>query len=508
MACKMVFLLFYICVCNIFTLVNCKGQQNVLLIFADDGGFESQVYNNTVCKTENINNLAKRSVIFKNAFTSVSSCSPSRSTLLTGLPQHQNGMYGLHNDVHHFNSFDNIISLPNILKKHDIRTGIIGKKHVGPDSVYSFDFEKTEETTSVLQVGRNITRIKLEVRKFLQESQKDPRPFFLYVAFHDPHRCLHSNPKYGIFCEKFGNGQPDMGIIPDWTPFVYDPKDVIVPYFVPDTPEARKDIAAQYTTIGRMDQGIGLILKELSDAGFHDDTLIIYTSDNGIPFPSGRTNLYDPGMAEPLLISSPTQTGRWGHISEAMVSLLDIAPTILDWFNVTYKGKIELSGRSLLPITQFEPTSGWDEVFASQSLHEVTMYYPMRTVRTRRFKLIHNLANLSPFPIDQDFYLSPTFRDILNRTHRNKPTNWYKTLKNYYFRAEWELYDLLIDPKELHNIIDDKALAREVSYLKHQLHSWQLNTTDPWICAPHGVLEPKISDGNKVFGCMPLYNEF
>uniref|UniRef100_T1JP16 Uncharacterized protein n=1 Tax=Strigamia maritima TaxID=126957 RepID=T1JP16_STRMM len=65
--------------------------------------------------------------------------------------------------------------------------------------------------------------------------------------------------------------QPDMGIIPDWTPFVY----VIVPYFVPDTPEARKDITAQYTTIGRMDRGIGLVLKELFDAGFHDNTLII-----------------------------------------------------------------------------------------------------------------------------------------------------------------------------------------------------------------------------------------
>ena len=91
----------------------------------DDAGFESQVYNNTVCKTPNINALARKSVIFKHAFTSVSSCSPSRSAILTGLPQHQNGMYGLENSVHHFVSFDQVRSLPIILKNADIRTGLL-----------------------------------------------------------------------------------------------------------------------------------------------------------------------------------------------------------------------------------------------------------------------------------------------------------------------------------------------------------------------------------------------
>lgn len=104
--------------------------------------------------------------------------------------------------------------------------GIIGKKHVGPETVYPFDFAYTEENGSVLQVGRNITRIKLLVRKFLQSL--DDRPFFLYVAFHDPHRCGHSQPQYGAFCEKFGNGESGMGWIPDWTPKTYDPQDVLV----------------------------------------------------------------------------------------------------------------------------------------------------------------------------------------------------------------------------------------------------------------------------------------
>ncbi|XP_032177905.1 N-sulphoglucosamine sulphohydrolase isoform X2 [Mustela erminea] len=309
----------------LLTLVLCcwhrARPRNVLLLLADDGGFESGAYNNSAISTPHLDALARRSLTFRNAFTSVSSCSPSRASLLTGLPQHQNGMYGLHQDAHHFNSFDEVQSLPQLLSQAGVRTGIIGKKHVGPKTVYPFDFAYTEENGSILQVGRNITRIKLLVRKFLQT--RDDRPFFLYVAFHDPHRCGHSQPQYGAFCEKFGNGERGMGRIPDWTPRTYDPRDVVVPYFVPDTPVARADLAAQYSTIGRMDQGVGLVLQELRTAGVLNDTLVIFTSDNGIPFPSGRTNLYWPGTAEPLLVSSPEHTKRWGQVSEAYVSLLD-----------------------------------------------------------------------------------------------------------------------------------------------------------------------------------------
>ena len=85
-------------------------------------------------------------------------------------------------------------------------TGIIGKKHVGPSSVYPFDFSETEENNPINSVGRNITNIKLLVRKFLGEFESsDKDGFLLYVAFHDPHRCGHTQPKFGGFCEKYGN---------------------------------------------------------------------------------------------------------------------------------------------------------------------------------------------------------------------------------------------------------------------------------------------------------------
>ncbi|KAK7792784.1 hypothetical protein R5R35_004923 [Gryllus longicercus] len=461
-------------------------------------------YLNKICQAPNLDKLAKKSLIFSNAFTSVSSCSPSRSAILTGLPAHQNGMYGLHQGVHHFNSFDKIHSLPKLLQKHNIRTGIIGKKHVGPKQVYSFDFEETEENNSILQVGRNITKIKLLVRKFLQQNQS--QPFFLYVGFHDPHRCGHTHPEYGNFCEKFGNGEPGMGLIPDWEPIYYQPDQLKVPYFVQDTVAAHEDIAAQYTTISRLDQGVGLVLKELENAGVLENTLVMYTSDNGIPFPSGRTNFYDPGMAEPFLLSSPRKDDRHNEVTYSMTSLLDIVPTVLDWFNVSYPEGSELTGISLLPLLKQEPKEDKRAVFGSHNHHEVTMYYPMRVIRTKRYKLIHNMNYKMPFPIDQDFYLSQSFQDLLNRTQSKQPLFWYKTLQDYYYRSEWELYDLKYDPNESRNLAEKSSYKAVLTDLKQQLTQWQVKTLDPWICSPHGVLENQglFKDHPS---CLPLHNE-
>lgn len=288
-----------------------------------------------------------------------------------------------------------------------------------------------------------------------------------------------------------------MGLIPDWKPVLYSPDEVIVPYFVQDTPAARQDIAAQYTTISRLDQGIGLILDEFRQAGFEQNTLIIYSSDNGIPFPTGRTNLLEPGMSEPYLVSSPYAPERWGEVSDAMVSLLDIVPTVLDWCDISYPSytvlgnDVKLTGKSVLPLLNKETSAGWDTIFASHNLHEVTMYYPMRVVRNKAFKLIHNLNYKMPFPIDQDFFVSPTYQDLLNRTQEGKPTKWFRTLDQYYYRDQWELYDLKTDPKELKNLFGKPDYQGVVKELQGKLQVWQNITYDPWICSPGSVLEDK-----------------
>lgn len=419
-------------------------------------------------------------------------------------------MYGLHQGYHNFHSFEQVKSLPNLLRQQNIRTGIIGKKHVGPESVYSFDLEETEENNSILQVGRNITFMKEFVRSFLRSN--DTRPFLLYVGFHDPHRCGHTYPEYGQFCEKFGNGEPGMGTIPDWKPDHYDPDQIHIPYYVQDTPQARADMVSYCTTVSRLDQGVGLIMTELAKTDLLNTTLVLLSSDNGSPYPNGRTNAYEPGLQVPLIVSSPRNHKSWGNSTDELTSLLDITPTILDWFNVKYPSykifqnypPIRLTGRSLLDTVVSNSTFKHMLIHASHSLHEITMYYPMRAIRTKRFKLIQNLGFRMPFPIDQDFYISPVFQDILNRTITGEELPWYKTLEEYYYRPQWELFDLQVDFTEKNNMAGNMRYKVVLSRLQRYLKHWQNITDDPWVCSPGGVLQDSGSYAHR-HQCMQLY---
>lgn len=185
----------------------------------------------------------------------------------------------------------------------------------------------------------------------------------------------------------------------------------------------------------------------------------------------------------------------------------DVTPTILDWFSIPYPSysifgskRVQLTGKSLLPALEKEQP--WATTFSSQSHHEVTMYYPMRAIQHHQFRLIHNLNYKMPFPIDQDFYVSPTFQDLLSRTRAGQPTHWNKTLHQYYYRERWELFDHSQDPTESHNLAPDPRYAAVFQMLRTQLLKWQWDTGDPWVCAPDAVLEEKLSPR-----CQPLHNE-
>ncbi|KAH8312240.1 hypothetical protein KR044_009949 [Drosophila immigrans] len=485
-------------VASLFILLgsNCCGAatpQNVLLLLADDAGFEMGAYLNKYCQTPNLDALASKGLLFNNAFTSVSSCSPSRAQLLTGQASHSSGMYGLHQGVHNFNVLPEISALPNVLRQQSngsVFSGIIGKKHVGPAANFKFDFEQTEEQHSINQIGRNITRMKQFAREFLAQAKREQKPFFLLVGFHDPHRCGHITPQFGEFCERWGSGELGMGSIPDWKPIYYDWRNLEVPAWLPDTDVVRQELAAQYMTISRLDQGVGLMLRELQAAGLADNTLVIYTSDNGPPFPGGRTNLYEHGIRSPLIVRSPQPEARRHETSAAMISLLDIYPTVLDALQLLPENGIRFAGQSLLPVLLKEPEPQEnDAIFGSQSYHEVTMAYPMRMVRNRRYKLIHNLNYWADFPIDQDFYTSPTFQQILNATINKQALPWYRTLQQYYQRPEWELYDIKADALERFNLVDKPKYKATLKQLQQKLFKWQVDTEDPWRCAPHAVLQ-------------------
>jgi N-sulfoglucosamine sulfohydrolase len=443
-----------ICSATPLPAIEPKGH-NVVLLIADDLGFQLGCYGEKKIRTPNIDALAKNGVRFTHAFAAVSSCSPSRATIYTGLHTHTNGQYGLAHGPHNFYTRANVRSLPGLLKANGYRSGIIGKIHVQPRSVYPFDVEMVEN----LGGNRNVVAMAEQARQFIRGC--GDKPFALVVGFSDPHRAAKG----------FANDKPYPGVEKDH----YDAADVNVPYFLSDKDDVRRDLADYYQSIGRLDRGVGFVLDALKATKHADDTLVLFLSDNGPPFPGAKTTLYDPGIHLPLIVSSPEQKRR-GGVNNAMVGWIDVLPTILDWTGT--KSPSDLIGRSLLPILDEENPQGWDTVFASHQCHEVTMYYPMRTIRTRTHKYILNVAYKLDYPLATDIYDSPTWQGILQRGDTMMGD---RRVENYLHRPLEELYDLKRDPHELKNVATDPSYADEVKDLRERLKKWQTATRDPWL---------------------------
>jgi N-sulfoglucosamine sulfohydrolase len=254
----------------------------------------------------------------------------------------------------------------------------------------------------------------------------------------------------------------------------FDPKAVPVPYHLPDAPEVRAELAEFYQSVARLDHGVGLVLKVLEDAKKLDDTLVIFLSDNGTPFPGAKTTLYDAGVHLPLVVRKPGQ--KSGVVCGAMASWTDITPTILDWAGV--KPPASLPGRSLLPVLEQEKPVGWDVVYGSHQFNEVTMYYPMRMVRTRTHKYLLNLASGLEYPHASDLWGSPTWQGILKRGDKKMGQ---RPVEMYLKRPKEELYDLTSDPNELKNVAADPVQAKILDEMRAKLATWRKQTSDPWL---------------------------
>lgn len=437
-------------------------RRNVLLIVADDQGRDLGCYGNRAIGTPNIDALAASGVRFTHGFSSVSSCSPSRSVLYTGLFNHTSGQYGLAHALHNQSTLDDIESVPKLLKAAGFATGVVGKLHVKPASVYPFDYHVEGPD---LAGNRDVDAMARKTAEFL--SGANARPFFLVIGFSDPHR----NQAGFANTRSYANAPKR----------VYDPAAVVLPPHLPDWPEVRRDLADYYESISRLDQGVGMALDQLRKSGRARETLVIYVSDNGMPFPGAKTNLYDAGIHLPLIVREPD--GRAGATTDAMASWVDIAPTILEWAGVKGPSRSALPGRSVLPVLASGRANGWDEVFASHTFHEITMYYPMRAVRTRRYKYIVNLAHQLPYPQASDILNSPSWKAIASRRPARMGT---RVLATYFQRPAEELYHVERDPGEVHNVAGDAASAAALKDLREKMAAFRERTRDPWFRKDEG----------------------
>jgi N-sulfoglucosamine sulfohydrolase len=460
------------------------ARPNLVLFVTDDQGQDSLgCYGNAVIKTPHIDALAKDGMRLEKAFCTTASCSASRSVILTGLYNHANAHYGHAHAYHHFTAYKNLKSLPVLLTEAGYRTARIGKLHVEPAEVFKWEINLPGQERNPVQMANNC-------REFL--SEKSEKPFFLYFCTADPHRSggkLNVAPDLPDALQPNPFGNKAEGGYPGVEEVKYDPADVIVPPFLPDTPVCRAELAQYYQSVSRIDQGLGRLIQILKDAGQYENTLIIFTSDHGIAFPGGKTTVYEGGMKVPFVVklpggeesaeSNPKSKIQNPKSSDILVSHVDLVPTLLDFAEALPQDH-KLHGRSWkTAIAAREPPPGWDQVNASHTFHEITMYYPMRVVRNRNYKLIWNVAAPLPYPFASDLWDAPTWQDAFRRG----PETLYgkRTVHDYIHRAAFELYDLKNDPHEVHNLAADPNYAKLLSEMKTQLKDFQKRTSDPWI---------------------------
>lgn len=465
------------------------AEKNIVLFVADDLGCDLGCYGNQAIRTPHIDGFAAESTRYSHAFATTASCSASRSVILSGLHNHATAQYGHTHHYHHFRTYDWIRTLPNLLQGQGYRTARVGKFHVTPDEVYPF--EQVYNVNS-----RDMKGMTDKVRDFVAADSE--QPFFLYICTSDPHRSGDTVDDDPLAANRFGNrGQ---GTYPGITPVQYEPDQVEVPPFLPDTPAARAELAQYYQSVSRVDQGFGLLTATLKEAGVYDDTLLILTSDHGIAMPGAKTTVYEPGLRVPLIVRSPG--GSHGGVTcEAMVSLVDLTPTLVDFAGIldAATGTIpadvatqptdihrpgsrpqpyRFHGRSFLSTLGQAAPQGWDRVYASHTFHEIQMYYPMRVVRERQYKLIWNIAHPLPFPFASDLWTASTWQAQWQQG-LDAPYG-VRTVGQYVQRPEFELYDLQADPHEAHNLADQTEQAATLSRLKVELRQFQAESQDPW----------------------------
>ena len=479
------------------------AEKNVLFIITDDESPTLGCYGDKVAVTPAIDAIAKDGMVFRNAFATTASCSASRSVVMSGLHNHRNGQFGHQHHYHKFASFHDVVSLslPRVMEGAGYRTGHIGKYHVAPETVYHYD-------TYLKGNGRNAVEMAEKSRAFITDKS-DNRPFFLYFATSDPHRG-GGNDKTSSREFKpnlFGN-KPNKGSFPGVDEVFYDPAEVSVPAFLPDTPDTREELAQYYQSCSRVDQGVARLVEILKEADLYDKTLIVFTSDHGMAFAGGKTTVYEGGLRVPMVVRDPYQEKR-GVQSDAMVSHIDITPTLLDFgggldsktnapkkminANKFWQERSEAlkenrngnkkftkyHGKSWMHCLVNPSEAHHEQIFASHTFHEIQMYYPMRVVRDDKYKLIWNIAYPLPYPFASDLWAASSWQAQWKKG-KDAPYGTM-TVGRYVQRPQFELYDMQKDPNESTNLAESSGHKDVLEDYKARLKAMQKQMEDPWI---------------------------
>lgn len=427
---------------------------NLILIIADDLAWDDLgCYGHPNIRTPNIDRLAAEGMRFTHAFLTTSSCSPSRSSIITGTYPHQTDAEQLHWPLP-----GDRLTFVEKLKEAGYWTGQAGKWHLGEAVKDRFDQVMEGNTAGfIFQPGENTADRQEEAdgsgcqnwMNILNARAKD-RPFFLWLAAIDPHRPY------------------EAGIIEQ----PHSPEDAVVPPYLPDEPEVRADLAAYYDEVSRLDGYVGQLLEELDRQGLRENTLILFITDNGRPFPRDKTTLYDGGIKTPWIVRWPARV-QAGGTSASLISSVDIAPTFLTLAGIEPGENFE--GADFGPALTDPGAPVRDYIYAEDHWHDFEDY--TRAVRDQRYKYIRNFYTDLPNTPPADALRSPTFEKMRAMEAEGQLSAAQQTIFQTPRPAE-ELYDLETDPYELQNLAGDPDFAAILARMKGEMERIRTETGD------------------------------
>ena len=426
---------------------------NFLIVIADDCTHRDlPVYGGKNARTPNIERFASEGLVFNRAYLAEAMCQPCRSELYSGQYPMRNGCAWNHSA-----SRPTARSLPHYLGPLGYRVGLAGKVHVRPKQAFPFEDVGGFDPNCV----RNPTRAHdlKPIRQFM--TRATTHPFCLVVALVEPH-------------VPWVMGDPSQ----------YPPKQIQLPPNIADTPRTREDFSRYLAEITYMDSQVGDILRTLDEAGHTDDTLVLFTSEQGAQFPGCKWTNWDTGLHTALI-------ARWpGHIApctrtDALVQYTDVAPTLIEAAGGV-SSESSCDGTSFLSVLLGKTSEHRQFVYGVHNNTPEGPAYPIRTICDGQYRYIRNLT-------PDEIYIEKHLMGISGDGSLNNPywASWvwdasvdshtYMLVKRYTHRPAEQFYHTAQDPYELTNLANDSPSASIKARFSAELDRWLTAQRDPGV---------------------------
>ncbi len=425
------------------------GGPNIVWISNEDMSPHLGAYGDRLARTPNLDQLAKASVRFTNAFTTAPVCAPSRAAIITGM--HQNAIGAQHMRT----SEDRVPELPG---PYQAVPPFYVKAF--PEYLRAAGYFTSNRSKTDYQFGVPFTIWDdLGPRAHWRNRPDKSRPFFSVFNL----MVTHESQAFPTSPARKGK------------PLVTDPAKIQVPPYYPDTPLVREELARMYDNIADMDAQVGEILRQLDEDGLAENTIVFYWSDHGDGVPRAKRSLYDSGLHVPLMIRWPKGLPGGpapGSVSDQLVSFVDLAPTVLAMAGVPIP--THLQGRVLVgPKAGAEPQF----VFAARDRMDIE-YDMMRSARDRRFLYIRNFEPELPYVghiiyRNQGNILQEWLRLQAERKLTGPAALWMRTS-----RPAEELYDTSADPYQIHDLSAEPAHRTTLERMRRAVAAWMTRVGD------------------------------